>query len=69
MMEDEKGIKLFHLPSLKNPQCRVRQFLTRFDQVGALSPSLRFQRLLGEGIKTVPGRRPASRRGKSELPL
>ena len=33
---------------------RVKQFLTRFVQVGALSFALRFQRLIREGIKTVP---------------
>ena len=42
--------------------------LTLFVQVGALSASLRFQRPLGGGHKSVLGGRPASRRQKSKLP-
>ncbi len=52
----------------KTRVCRVQQKLTQQSQVGTLSRSLRFQRLLGGGTKTVRGRRPASRYKKSGFP-
>ena len=45
----------------ENPRVPCTAKIDPNGQVGALSWSLRFQRLLGGGTKTVRGRRPASR--------